>query len=97
MPINIANTNGITRKHTAERLQINLLSANEDVTKMQIEAYFNVSILLGDEELAKTWDSQPLIFNCADDEELQRAMEIIQSRIGQKRYEQITATLSATQ
>ena len=92
MPINISNPNGTTRRDIAERFQIlNLLEANESVPKMRIEAYFVTSIYLGDEKLSETWNSQVLIFDCENDPELEAAMLIIQTRIGQKRYEQITA------
>lgn len=92
MPINIPNLNGTTRKDIAERFQIlNLLKANEDVHKMQMEAYFMTSIYLGDEKLSEAWNPEVLTFNCEDDPELEAAMTVIQARIGQKRYQQITA------
>ena len=92
MPINISNPNGTMRRDVAERFQIlNLLEANENVKKMRIEAYFVTSIHLGDEKLSEAWNSEVLIFDCENDPELEAAMEIIQTRIGQKRYQQITA------
>lgn len=92
MPIDIANPNGTTRRDIAERFQIlNLLEANENVRKMRMEAYFVTSIHLGDEKLSETWNSEVLVFNCEDDTELEAAMHVIQTRIGQKRYLQITA------
>lgn len=91
MPIDVSNPNGIMRRDTTERFQINnLLEAKEDVSKMQMEAYFVTSIHLGDEKLSEAWNSQALVFDCENDPELEAAMEVIQARIGQKRYEQIT-------
>lgn len=92
MPINISSPNGTIRSDVAERFQIlNLLQANEDIRKMRLEAYFVTSIHLGDEKLSEAWNSEVLIFDCENDPELEAAMEIIQTRIGQKRYQQITA------
>lgn len=92
MPINIQKPNGTMRRDVAERFQIdNLLEANEDVTKMQIKAYFVTSIFLNDERLSEAWNPEVLTFDCVDDPELEAAMVVIQNRIGQKRYEQITA------
>lgn len=92
MPIDILNSNGTMRRDVAERFQIlNLLEANEIVHKMRMEAYFVTSIHLGDEKLSEAWNSEVLIFDCKNDPELEAAMEIIQTRIGQKRYQQITA------
>ncbi len=92
MPINISNPNGTIRRDIAERFQIlNLLEAKEDVSKMRMEAYFVTSIHLGSEKLSESWNSQVLVFDCENDPELKAAMHVIQSRIGQKRYEQITA------
>lgn len=80
------------RRDVAERFQIdNLLEANEDVTKMQIKAYFVTSIFLNDEKLSEAWNSKVLTFDCKDDPELEAAMVVIQNRIGVKRYQQITA------
>lgn len=92
MPIDISSPNGTMRRDIAERFQIdNLLEANEDVHKMQIKAYFMTSIYLGSEKLSEMWNEQVLIFDCENDPELEAAMHVIQTRIGQKRYEQITA------
>lgn len=93
MPIDVLNqTNGTTRRDVAERFQIlNLLEANESVPKMRMEAYFVTSIYLGDEKLSEAWNPEVLIFDCVDDPELEAAMNVIQTRIGQKRYQQITA------
>lgn len=91
MPIDISSPNGTMRRDVAERLQIdNLLEANEDATKMQIKAYFVTSIFLNNEKLSETWNPEVLVFDCKDDSELEAAMNVIQARIGQKRYEQIT-------
>ena len=92
MPIDVPNPNEIMRKDVAERLQItNLLEAKEDVRKMRVEAYFVTSIHLGDEKLSEAWNPEVLTFDCVDDPELEAAMTVIQTRIGQKRYQQITA------
>lgn len=97
MPIDIKKNNNVIYRHVAERFQINnLLSANEEVGKMRMEAYFVTSIYLGDEKLAETWDAQPLIFDCVDDPELEAAMQVIQLRIGQKRYAQLTTPTPET-
>jgi hypothetical protein len=92
MPIDISNSNGTMRRDVAERFQIlNLLEAKEDVRKMRMEAYFMTSIYLEEEKLSEAWNSQVLVFDCENDPELEAAMSVIQTRIGQKRYEQITA------
>lgn len=93
MPIDVQNSNGTMRRDVAERFQIlNLLEANESVLKMRMEAYFVTSIWLNDEKLSEAWNPEVLIFNCEEDPELEAAMVVIQNRIGQKRYEQITAS-----
>lgn len=92
MPIDISNPNGTMRRDVAERFQIlNLLEAKESVSKMRMEAYFVTSIYLGNEKLSEAWNPEVLVFDCENDPELEAAMTVIQSRIGQKRYEQITA------
>lgn len=92
MPINVSNSNGTVRRDTAERFQIDdLLRTNEDVTKMQIKAYFVTSIFLNDEKLSEVWNPEVLVFDCEGDSELEAAMVVIQNRIGVKRYQQITA------
>jgi hypothetical protein len=92
MPIDVSNPNGTMRRDVAERFQIlNLLEANESVPKMRMEAYFVTSIFLGDEKLSEAWNGQVLVFDCENDPELEAAMVVIQTRIGQKRYAQITA------
>lgn len=91
MPVDIQKQNGVTRRDTAERFQINPLPPDEDIEKMQLEAFFNVSTLVDGKEVARIWDSQPLIFDCVGDPELRAAMQVIQTRIGQKRYQQIMA------
>ena len=92
MPIDVPNPNGTMRRDVAERFQIlNLLEVDEIVSKMRMEAYFNTSIYLGDEKLSEAWNPEVLTFDCVDDPELEAAMTVIQTRIGQKRYQQITA------
>ncbi|MEG5173286.1 hypothetical protein [Microcoleus sp. B3-D7] len=91
MPVDLPNSNGIMRRDVAERFQIlNLLEAKEMVSKMRMEAYFVTSIYLDGEKLSEAWNSQVLVFDCENDPELETAMQIIQNRIGQKRYLQIT-------
>lgn len=99
MPIDILKPNGTMRRDVAERFQIlNLLEAKEDVQKMRMEAYFVTSIHLDGEKLSEpAWNNEVLVFDCKNDPELKAAMEVIQARIGQKRYEQITAPLSISE
>lgn len=92
MPVNITKPNGITESHTAERLEIILSLANEDVTKMKIRVFFNIDTFLNGEKISKTsWDNEPLEFDCTDDPALESAMLIIQERIGQRRYENLSS------
>lgn len=96
MPINIKDTKtGITKSHKAERLQIDLASANEVVEDMQIIIYFDIYTLLEDTEVApKYWDNQnSLTLNCSGNPELTEAMKTIQKHIGIERYEQLTREL----
>ena len=93
MPINITDPQtNITKSHYSERLEINLIVANEKVEDMEIVVYFNIHTLLGDVEVApKYWDGQkPLILTCKGNPELTEAMKIIQNAIGVNRYLQIT-------
>lgn len=93
MSINITNSNGITKSHTAARLQIELLAANEDVKQMRPEIYFAVDTLLNGEKVAETqWDgANPLILNCEGNPRLEEALKVIQEEIGLQRYAQLTA------
>lgn len=93
MSINITNPNQVVNSHTAERLEIDLISANEDVHKMQIKVYFNIDTILEGEKIAETyWDAKnPLIFDCKDNPRLEAAMLVIQEEIGLRRYAQLTA------
>ena len=97
MPVKITNSNGITTIHTAERLEINLKGANEVVQLMEIKAYFDVKTELpsGEEVGREYWDSVPLKLTCENDPELAEAMRVIQQKIGQKRYQQMTAPVPA--
>jgi hypothetical protein len=92
MPIIIKDSDNISTTHTAERLQINLLTAKEDVEEMYIEVFFIIETQLPN---GKTigfpyWDSKPLILNCKGNEELTQAMTIIQNNIGLSRYLELT-------
>ena len=97
MSVKIANSNGISSIHTAERLEINLKDTNEIVQLMEIKAYFDVKTELpnGEEVGREYWDSVPLKFTCENDPELAEAMRVIQQKIGQKRYQQMTAPVPA--
>ena len=92
MPINIIDpVTGITKSHIAERLEINLLFAKEDVKEMQVKVYFNIDTLLGETKVAETyWDRKALVFDCKNNPRLEAAMAVIQEEIGIRRYEQIT-------
>ena len=93
MPIKITDSDGISTIHTAERLEINLKGANEVVQLMEIKAYFDVKTELpsGEEVGREYWDSVPLKLTCENDPELAEAMQVIQQKIGQARYAQMTA------
>ena len=93
MPIKITDSNGISTIHTAERLEINLKGTNEIVQLMEIKAYFDVKTELpsGEEVGREYWDSVPLKLTCENDPELAEAMQVIQQKIGQNRYQQMTA------
>ena len=97
MPVKITNSDGISSIHTAERLEINLKSANEIVQLMEIKAYFDVKTELpsGEEVGREYWDSVPLKLTCENDPELAEAMRVIQRKIGQERYQQMTAPVPA--
>lgn len=95
MPIIITDSDSISTIHTAERLQINLLSAKENVEEMFIEVFFIVETQLAN---GKTigfpyWDNKPLILNCKNDEELTQAMLVIQNKIGVSRYLELTTPM----
>ena len=92
MPIKTTDSDNISTLHTAERLQINLLTAKEDVNEMYIEVFFIIETQLPS---GKTigfpyWDNQPLIINCKGNEELTKAMTVIQNTIGLYRYLELT-------
>ena len=94
MPITLTDSDGIQEVHISERLEIDLLSAEEDIKKMTMRIWFNVETRLpsGKPIGQPYWDSQRVLeLSCENDPELEAAMTIIQTRIGQKRYEQITA------
>lgn len=92
MPIRTTDSDNISTVHTAERLQINLLTAKENVEEMYIEVFFLIETQLPN---GKTigfpyWDSTPLILNCKGNAELTQAMITIQNAIGFNRYLQLT-------
>ncbi len=92
MPIITTDSDNILTVHTAERLQINLLAAKENVEEMYIEVFFIVETRLpnGKNVGFPYWDSKPLILNCKGNEELTNAMTVIQNAIGYYRYSQLT-------
>ena len=92
MPVIITDSDNISTIHTAERLQINLLVANENVEEMYLEIFFIIETQLSN---GKTigfphWDSKPLILNCKGNVELTQAMTVIQNNIGLNRYLELT-------
>ncbi len=93
MPVYKEIATGIREKHTAERLQVMLLLANENVAEMKPEVYFQVQIETTEEQpLGQPYlDSSPLILNPAEDEELREAIELIQLKIGLARHAQLHA------
>ena len=97
MSVKITDSNGISIIHTAERLEINLKGTNEIVQLMEIKAYFDVKTELpnGEEVGREYWDSVPLKLTCENDPELAEAMRVIQQKIGQGRYQQMTAPVPA--
>lgn len=92
MPIIITDQDNISTVHTAERLQINLATANENVDDMTIEVFFTVESKLPNGKTVGLpyWDNQPLIISCKGDKELTDAMKVIQTSIGNYRYKQLT-------
>lgn len=98
MPIILTDSDNVSTIHTAERLQINLLPAKENVEEMYIEVFFIIETQLAPkvgETNGKTigfpyWDNKPLIINCKGNEELTNAMTVIQNAIGINRYIQLT-------
>ena len=97
MPVIITDSNNISTIHTAERVEINLKGANEVVQLMEIKAFFDVKTELpsGEEVGREYWDSVPLKLTCENDPEFAEAMRVIQRKIGQRRYQQMTAPVPA--
>ena len=92
MPVTITDLEGISSVYTAERLQINLLTAKENVEEMYLEVFFIIETQLPN---GKTigfphWDNKPLILNCKGNAELTQAMTVIQNNIGLSRYLELT-------
>ena len=92
MPIIITDSDNVSTIHTAERLQINLLTAKENVEEMYLEIFFILETQLPN---GKTigfphWDNKPLILNCKGNAELTQAMTVIQNNIGLNRYLELT-------
>ena len=101
MPVIVTDSDGISSIHTAERLEINLLTADEIsdkiVTDMVLQIYFNVITKLpnGKEVGQKYWDEKPLRLDCKNNPQVAEAMRVIQQAIGQARYAQMTAPVPA--
>lgn len=94
MPITITDDDGIQTVHISERLEIQLLAAEEIVEKMKIRVWFNIETRLPNGKLLGQpyWDSQnPLELSCENNPELEAAMKVIQQAIGYYRYLQLTA------
>jgi len=84
----------VTSLHVADRLQINLAQAEEDVEKMELEVFFKIfTVLPNGKVVGEPYldTAKPLRFTCKNNPELKAAMELIQQTIGEKRYEQLTA------
>lgn len=92
MPIIITDSDNVSTVHTAERLQINLAEAQEDVEKMFIEIYFTITTKLPNGRVVgyPYWDNQALVINCKGNPKLTEAMKTIQEAIGVGRYKQLT-------
>ena len=92
MPIKITDSDSISTIHTAERLQINLLTAKENVEEMYLEVFFIIETQLPNGKIIgfPHWDNKPLILNCKGNAELTQAMTIIQNNIGLNRYLELT-------
>jgi len=92
MSIKITDTDGISTIHSAERLEINLAIVAETVKDMTLKIYFNVETQLASGKSIGQlyWDAVPLELNCKNDSELAEAMRVIQWKIGQGRYQQMT-------
>ena len=97
MAIKITDLDGVSTIHDAERLEIDLKSAKEVVEDMVVKVYFDVTTELpnGKEVGQLYWDSVPLKLTCENDPELAEAMRVIQQKIGQGRYQQMTAPVPA--
>lgn len=92
MPIILTDSDNISTIHTAERLQINLIPAKENVEEMYLEVFFIIETQLSSGKTVgfPYWDNKPLIINCKGNEELTQAMEVIQNAIGVNRYLELT-------
>lgn len=96
MSVQITDSDGISTIHTAERLEINLLTADKVADKavedMVVKVYFNVITKLpsGKEIGQEYWDSIPLKLDCKNNPQLAEAMRVMQQAIGAGRYAQIT-------
>lgn len=99
MPIIITDSDNISTVHTAERLQINLAPANENVEEMTIEVFFNIETKLASGKIIGVpyWDSEHLLISCKGNEQLTEAMKIIQGAIGYYRYQQLVTPKNSSE
>lgn len=97
MPIKLTDSDNISSVHLAVRLQSELGEAQEDVNRMVLRIYFQIESQLSSGKTIGQpyWDLEnPLLLTCKDDPELAKAMQVIQQKIGEGRYKQITALIS---
>lgn len=93
MPIKITDSDKISSVHRAVRLQSELGEAGEDVASMVLQIFFEIENQLSSGKIIGQpyWDlANPLLLTCKDDPELAEAMQVIQQKIGEGRYKQIT-------
>lgn len=93
MGIPITDENGITNLHVADKLEIDLAPAKEQVKSMKVKIYFKIFTVLPNGKIIGEpyFDhAKPLEFTCENNPDLESAMLLIQQTIGRKRYEQLT-------
>jgi hypothetical protein len=95
MPVTVKDSDSISTIHRAVRLQSELSEAGENVESMTLQIFFEIENQLPSGKIIGQpyWDlGNPLLLICKDDPELAEAMQIIQRKIGEGRYKQITAS-----
>ena len=98
MPMTTKDSDNISTIHRAVRLQSELGESGEDVKLMLLQIFFEIENQLpsGKTIGQPYWDLQnPLLLTCKDDPELAEAMKVIQRKIGEGRYAQMTAPVPA--